>query len=236
MIKNLSEVEGFEEYSDYSITSDGDVVSHKGKKDRILKKKCTSNEYLMVTLYSYKNSKNFYIHRLVLRAFCEGYKKNLQCNHKDENKINNNYENLEWLTRRQNVNYGTGRKRHDKAVSKPVAQLTLKGNLVKIWKSATEARKAEKFDNESISKVCKGKLKTHAGYNWCFEKDLKSNIGKKTIGCKRKVAQLDKENNIIKIWESETEAKKVGGFNQANISRACSGELKTSAGYKWKFI
>ena len=227
MIKNLSEVEGYEEYDDYSITSDGEVVSHYKEEDLILKPNCDRNGYLYVGLYANKKCKTTHIAPLVAKAFCKGYKEDLEIDHINEIKIDNSASNLQYLTHIKNV---------QKSKNIPVVQLTLKGELVKIWKSATEARKAEKFDNGSISKVCKGKLKTHAGYNWCFEKDLKSNIGKKTIGCKRKVAQLDKENNIIKIWESETEAKKVGGFNQGNISRACLGKLKTSAGYKWKFI
>ena len=32
-------------------------------------------------------------------------------NHKDENKLNNNLDNLEWMTCKENINYGTGIKR-----------------------------------------------------------------------------------------------------------------------------
>lgn len=55
---------------------------------------------------------------------------------------------------------------------------------------------------------------------------------------KKPVAQLDLEGNIVKIWESATEAAKQGGFDKAHIGHCCLGKNynKTHKGYKWKFI
>lgn len=53
--------------------------------------------------YIYKQQ---FIHRLVAFYFCEGYKKGLVVNHKDENPGNNNCDNLEWITQKENCNYG----------------------------------------------------------------------------------------------------------------------------------
>ena len=53
------------------------------------------------------------IHRLVATAFCEN--KNPQefiyVNHIDENKLNNNADNLEWVSPSQNTSHGTARQR-----------------------------------------------------------------------------------------------------------------------------
>lgn len=54
--------------------------------------------------YIYKQQ---FIHRLVAFYFCDGYKKGLVVNHKDENPSNNNSENLEWVTQKYNLNYGS---------------------------------------------------------------------------------------------------------------------------------
>ena len=167
-IKNLSKVKGFEEYNDYSITSDGEVISHHKEEDKILKSADIGNGYLQVHLCNHSNKKKIYIHRIVLMAFCKGYKDDLECNHKDENKSNNNYKNLEWITHKQNMNYGTRRKRQIKGASKPVAQLTLEGKLIKKWESATEAQRKGNFDRSSISRACLGKLKTSGGFKWRF--------------------------------------------------------------------
>jgi hypothetical protein len=164
--KRISEIKGFEEYSDYSVTSDGDIISHKREKDLILKGEVLHNGYLRVSLCSNGGYKRVRIHTLVALAFCKGYSNNLEVNHFDEDKKNNNYKNLEWLTHKENINHGTGRKRHDKAISKPVAQLTLDGKLVKIWDSMMKAQRDGGFSQSSISKACSGKAKTHAGFNW----------------------------------------------------------------------
>jgi hypothetical protein len=235
--KNLSKVKGFEEYSDYSVTSDGDVISHKFGKDRVLKKSVNSSGYFHISLSSSGKQINVSIHVIVARAFVEGYSSELEVNHLDEDKTNNFYKNLNWLTHKQNMNYGTARNtRNGGAIGKPVAQITLNGKLVKIWKSATQADRQGGFHRQNISAVCLEKYKESGGFNWCFEEDLKDNLGKKVIARKtKKVLQLDKENNIIKIWRSATEAAKVEGFNQGNISSVCLGKLKTSGGFKWCF-
>lgn len=61
------------------------------------------------------------VHRLVLQSFAPNPKCNeLQVNHKDGNKLNNNLSNLEWCTRKENmqhaIRYGlmkTGQTRHN---------------------------------------------------------------------------------------------------------------------------
>jgi len=225
--KNISEIKGYEEYVDYSVTSDGDIISHKQKIDLTLKQTPNKAGYLSVGLYNEGNKKTAKVHILVALAFVAGYKEGLEVDHIKPDKSNNKAKNLQYLTRLENA---------QKVHNKPVAQLTLKGNLIKIWDSAAKAKQQGGFNHNSISEVCHGKVKTHAGFSWCFEEDLEANLNKKTIGYRKKVIQLDKNNNIIKIWKSAAEALSAGDFDPSSISKVCLGKAKTHHGYKWKFV
>lgn len=58
------------------------------------------------------------VHRLVAIAFIPNPDNLPHINHKDENKLNNNPNNLEWCDNSYNNNYGTRNKRIAKAVTK----------------------------------------------------------------------------------------------------------------------
>lgn len=49
-----------------------------------------------------RNNKTFYVHRLVAEAFLGGPQPDLEVNHKDGNKSNNHWSNLEWVTQESN--------------------------------------------------------------------------------------------------------------------------------------
>lgn len=68
------------------------------------------------------NGKHFNItpHREVAKHFVENYNSRLTVNHKDLNKKNNHYENLEMLTARQNINHWRKHvKKHRVQLNKP---------------------------------------------------------------------------------------------------------------------
>jgi len=106
------EVKGFK--SDYKVSNKGNIKSidrwieySDGRKPRFFKGKVLSKNLGYggyYTTYLRKNSsiKVFYIHRLVALSFCYGFEDELQVNHIDEDKLNNNSSNLEWVTKSQN--------------------------------------------------------------------------------------------------------------------------------------
>lgn len=53
--------------------------------------------------------------------------------------------------------------------SKRVFQYTLDGKLVKIWSSTNEAGR-NGFNQGNVVSCCNGKLKTHKGFLWSYEK------------------------------------------------------------------
>ena len=68
-------------------------------------------------LYSLKNNKKYLnrlLHRLVAQAFIPNPENKPHVNHKDGNKLNNNIENLEWVTVSENNQhmYDTGLKKY----------------------------------------------------------------------------------------------------------------------------
>ena len=83
----------------YTLYEDGTV--HSGKLDLILQARQSSNGYLIVTL----DGKQLSVHRLVATHFLPNPYNYSQVNHKDGNKLNNHYSNLEWCTEKQNIQH-----------------------------------------------------------------------------------------------------------------------------------
>lgn len=125
--------------------------------------------YLMFPAWKNGKLKLLSVHRCVAKAFIPNPKNLPQVNHKDECKTNNCVSNLEWCSAKYNTNYGTGHMRATYSESKSVLQLTLDGELVKRWLSATEAGQ-HGFGEGNVANCCRGKLATAYGYKWQFAK------------------------------------------------------------------
>ncbi len=59
----------------------------------------------------------------------------------------------------------------NKQKSKAVNQYDLEGNFIKTWESMHEAERELNIDNTSISRCCKGKVKTAGKYKWEYVED-----------------------------------------------------------------
>lgn len=91
---------------EYYVSNKGQVKSVKNGVEHILKPQKQSAGYLCVFLSvnGYKECK--LIHRLVGEMFLDNPDNKPQINHKDQDKTNNDVENLEFVTARENMNYG----------------------------------------------------------------------------------------------------------------------------------
>lgn len=93
------EIPGYEEL--YRVSSIGRV---KNSNDKILYVWESDRGYIKVQLWKNSSRKNYRIHQLVAMAFLNhDLESILEVDHKDDNKLNNHVDNLQLLTRRQNM-------------------------------------------------------------------------------------------------------------------------------------
>lgn len=122
------------------------------------------NGYLRVKL----NERLFYIHRLVAMAFIPNPKGYKEINHKDENKLNNNADNLEWCSHKYNMIFGTRNKRAIDNTKKSVIQYTMSDKYVCSYNSIVEAAGKMSISKGNIVSVLKGNRKSAGGYKWKY--------------------------------------------------------------------
>ena len=82
--------------------------------------------YYKVALCKNGQQISYCVHRLVALSFIPNPYNLPYINHKDENKLNNNVNNLEWCTPTHNANWGTSRKRQSQTRSTPIIMCDLK--------------------------------------------------------------------------------------------------------------
>jgi len=127
------DIPGYEEL--YQASSLGRIRSKEGKithsirsgvrkwKSRILKPKNCADQSLIgyrVTLWKNKKAHDYLVARLVCTTFYENLLgSNMTVNHKDGDRLNNRIENLEWMTRKENIQHAfeTGLQTAQKSVS-----------------------------------------------------------------------------------------------------------------------
>lgn|SRR5574344_520868 len=72
-----------------------------------ISKKIKKGSGYRITLWNKGKSKDLLVARIIATTFLENLiNTKMTVNHKDGNRLNNNIENLEWLTREDNIKYG----------------------------------------------------------------------------------------------------------------------------------
>ena len=98
-MKDIPNYEGL-----YAITEDWNVWSYRN--NRFIKSFLRKNGYMQVLLVKDGTKKSWKVHRLVALTYLPNPNNYPEVNHKDENRINNCVDNLEWCPHDYNCNYG----------------------------------------------------------------------------------------------------------------------------------
>lgn len=143
------------------LKNNGQVQTVIGK---ILKPRKNKNGYLQVMLYN-NGRKNYNVHRLVANAFIKNINSEDDINHLDEVKTNNNIQNLECISHKENMKYGTRTYRATNKLSIPIIGVHIETGHIISFNSAKEAGR-NGFHQGTISSVLRGEAKMHKGYKW----------------------------------------------------------------------
>lgn len=174
-------------------------------------------------------------------------------NHKDEDKLNCFYQNLEWCTSSYNNSYNeTGKKRSEK-FKKPFFVYDSERNLIEKRRGINEFCVENNLSSRCASSILKKnseeeKCYSIKGFYLFYEQITKEdflqrkqkvfnigNLGKKKFS--KKVYQYDLQNNLLQIYSSVHEVKEKNDLATTSvISACCRNKIKTAYGYKWSYV
>ena len=216
------------------------------------KRKGKKNPYLTIILYDNNGKdKTYHIHRLVALHFVDGYFNGADVNHKDGNKSNNIYTNLEWCTRSENqlhsihvlgnnIGWQKGRLGPN---PKRIIQLKQDGTFVREWPSIAEAGRGVGCYERNIRDCVNDKhhWRMSHGYRWVDAKTYYSSnknifkgvTNRRLIG--KSILQLSLDGEIIACYQSAREAERMTGCSLGRITKCAREKKGSSGGYLWRY-
>ncbi len=172
--KDIASME-IKDYPKYLIHNDGQVYS---KNINHYLKPSITNGYHRICLSNDNGRRKHQVHILVAQHFCDNPDNKPIVNHKDGDKLNNDYTNLEWVTQSENLRHADSLgliKRVSKRVHQYAREDKDKLVILHTFNSRKEVAEFLKYKNiksvmTNISIACRSKTKTAYGYRWEYEK------------------------------------------------------------------
>lgn len=164
----------------YEISNFGLVRNKKTK--RVLKPAISNKGYYLVSLSRNCKQHTYTIHKLVMEHFNRCAFDYEVINHKDHNKLNNNIDNLEYITQKENIRDAWENDLCKKVRNQAkinilkasnhtkikINQYDMNGKFIKQWNYIREVQKELGISNANIIKCCKGERKSAGGYIWKY--------------------------------------------------------------------
>ena len=175
-----------ETYEDFEVSNLGRILSLNYKntgKSELLEPSETTCGYLVVNLCKNEKRKTCLVHRLIAETFLENPENKPCINHKIQGKegkkinmvifnedgtIDKERTTIEWVTYKENNDYGTRNERAAKARSKTVLQLSLSGELIREWPSTKECGR-NGFNQSAVAACCRGEKPQYKGFLWMYK-------------------------------------------------------------------
>jgi len=164
-VSNQSTVKSLDRYANWKYNQKQSI------KGKILSINQYPNGYSYVSFSVNGKRRTQLLHRLVAQAFILNIENKPEVNHKDEDITNNKINNLEWMTSKENANYGTRNMKVAEKNGIHVVQLSKDLELIKIHSSIANASREIGITDSPIVRVCKGTQKTAKGFKWMYYSD-----------------------------------------------------------------
>lgn len=222
----------------YFITQEGDVVNAKGNVLAVVVNKQTG--YKAVSLWKDNKGQTRTVHRLVATTYIPNPNNLPEVNHIDGNKLNNQVDNLEWVTRSSNMQhaYNVGLHKQTKLLDAPTYESLLERFLEGEAMTSLALEHSAGLTRVTINmrKLAK-ELGKYDQYEAQLKEQKRMRNTQANANKKQQVAQYTLEGELVTVHSSLTAASKALGKTTAGpISNALRGRTKTAYGFTWEFV